>query len=889
MASAGQEEAVIDACKQGDASKLLQELTSLLSTGSNFKGASSTLSKALFAGEGNTSSGLKLVMEVLAQILQDPGFPQPFSSTACHLLLDAVPSSVSAHTHEANRTDAANLFESTCQAVGGHTSGARIVSKLASVFQLSYISLVNPQSIAAYVSKLLTDRSTLAPAGLDESMDRSACIAFMVAEGQDGLAEKWVTSLDKECQECIDNDRLKSASKAVRTFQLKSEFPDVEQPPKMLSAGEMALAEDTRKQFGLPDVILEYRLGGATVEERRRARASFCQLEVPLDGSSSRRSETFCQLEVPLDRVLFVDYRRRADSFCQLEVPLDPVLFVDSSGAGPYTGSGAGIGSTGTGAGSYTGSGGAGPGSIGPGSHTGDSGAGIGSTSPCPGPGPGSYTGSGGAGPGSIGPGLHTGDSGAGPYTGSGAGIASMLRSKLIIDPGVGLSMPYRGMVLSSLEEGEEKVPHTGGSGIGAASLSGGGGGGGGSGPGSKGAVTCSGGGGAGPYTGSGAGPGSNGAGSHTGGGGAGRNTGSGAGPGSNSTGTCSGGGGAGAVSYSAGGGSGGGAGPGSNGAGTCSAGGGAGPSSNGPGSHTSGGGGIASMLRSKLIIDPGVGLSLPYRGMVLSPLEEGEEKMDGPESREMSSCLERTDSLSILLVSKKSIRPGASIGPWSGDMLKDKSMFFGTDQLLSWDFDFTGMEEEELVKMCYDMFLLSNVVDHFSLDVKILSNFLSTAASSYHDVPYHNFNHVVHVVHAVWMLLQTTQAADMLTMEDHLALLVAAVLHDSDHDGYSNSYHVNSCSELANIYNDISVMENHHCAMAFAILRRNECALLNHLCSDVTKRLRKTIVAVIIDVTKRLRKTIVAVIMCTDITQHFMLTKDFQKHSNIIKQQNHS
>lgn len=37
----------------------------------------------------------------------------------------------------------------------------------------------------------------------------------------------------------------------------------------------------------------------------------------------------------------------------------------------------------------------------------------------------------------------------------------------------------------------------------------------------------------------------------------------------------------------------------------------------------------------------------------------------------------------------------------------------------------------------------------------------------------------------------------------------------------------VNTQSELARIYNDVSVMENHHCAMTFAILRRKECALL--------------------------------------------------------------
>ena len=44
------------------------------------------------------------------------------------------------------------------------------------------------------------------------------------------------------------------------------------------------------------------------------------------------------------------------------------------------------------------------------------------------------------------------------------------------------------------------------------------------------------------------------------------------------------------------------------------------------------------------------------------------------------------------------------------------------------------------------------------------------------------------------------------LTMTDQLALLMAAVCHDLDHDGHTNSYHVNTQSELARIYNDVSV-----------------------------------------------------------------------------------
>lgn len=38
--------------------------------------------------------------------------------------------------------------------------------------------------------------------------------------------------------------------------------------------------------------------------------------------------------------------------------------------------------------------------------------------------------------------------------------------------------------------------------------------------------------------------------------------------------------------------------------------------------------------------------------------------------------------------------------------------------------------------------------------------------------------------------MLRTTRAGAMLHPEDHLALLLAALCHDLDHDGYSNAYH---------------------------------------------------------------------------------------------------
>jgi hypothetical protein len=44
-----------------------------------------------------------------------------------------------------------------------------------------------------------------------------------------------------------------------------------------------------------------------------------------------------------------------------------------------------------------------------------------------------------------------------------------------------------------------------------------------------------------------------------------------------------------------------------------------------------------------------------------------------------------------------------------------------------------------------------------------------------------------------------------VLSAEEELVLLIAAICHDLDHDGFTNSFHIHSQSALAQQYNDKS------------------------------------------------------------------------------------
>ena len=61
------------------------------------------------------------------------------------------------------------------------------------------------------------------------------------------------------------------------------------------------------------------------------------------------------------------------------------------------------------------------------------------------------------------------------------------------------------------------------------------------------------------------------------------------------------------------------------------------------------------------------------------------------------------------------------------------------------------------------------------------------------------------------FLLFQNT-----LTDLEVFACLISAIIHDYDHSGTTNNYHINSSSNLALLYNDRAVLENHHVSAFF-------------------------------------------------------------------------
>ncbi|KAH8047950.1 hypothetical protein JL722_12739 [Aureococcus anophagefferens] len=78
-------------------------------------------------------------------------------------------------------------------------------------------------------------------------------------------------------------------------------------------------------------------------------------------------------------------------------------------------------------------------------------------------------------------------------------------------------------------------------------------------------------------------------------------------------------------------------------------------------------------------------------------------------------------------------------------------------------------------------------------------------------DNSYHNFTHVTDVTQYMYTLLLATHVAERLRPVELAAAYIAAVCHDLDHPGLSNTYQNNENTELSKRYNKESPLENHH------------------------------------------------------------------------------
>uniref|UniRef100_A0A7M4FE81 Phosphodiesterase n=1 Tax=Crocodylus porosus TaxID=8502 RepID=A0A7M4FE81_CROPO len=167
------------------------------------------------------------------------------------------------------------------------------------------------------------------------------------------------------------------------------------------------------------------------------------------------------------------------------------------------------------------------------------------------------------------------------------------------------------------------------------------------------------------------------------------------------------------------------------------------------------------------------------------------------------------------------------------------------------------------LTVIMYTIFQERDLMKTFRIPADTFITYMMTLEDHYHaDVAYHNNIHAADVAQSTHVLLSTPALEAVFTDLEIMAAIFASAIHDVDHPGVSNQFLINTNSELALMYNDASVLENHHLAVGFKLLQEENCDIFQNL----SKKQRQS-----------LRKMAIDMVLATDMSKHMNLLADLK------------
>jgi hypothetical protein len=168
-----------------------------------------------------------------------------------------------------------------------------------------------------------------------------------------------------------------------------------------------------------------------------------------------------------------------------------------------------------------------------------------------------------------------------------------------------------------------------------------------------------------------------------------------------------------------------------------------------------------------------------------------------------------------------------------------------------SQELDLSGYSVPHLVAIAHQLILI--IVPECHVFENALFSYISLIANNYKSNVFHNFSHAVSVLHCV-LLLNRDLSGSLLTPMSRFGLLLSALVHDVNHPGNTNSFEKLTRSPLSIVYSEASVLENHHVAVSFMLMRTPSADFL----SDMDTESRMAL--------KRLMRSS---ILATDMAQH--------------------
>ncbi|KAM7379988.1 hypothetical protein PAMP_003318 [Pampus punctatissimus] len=181
------------------------------------------------------------------------------------------------------------------------------------------------------------------------------------------------------------------------------------------------------------------------------------------------------------------------------------------------------------------------------------------------------------------------------------------------------------------------------------------------------------------------------------------------------------------------------------------------------------------------------------------------------------------------------------------------------------WSFDVFSFHEatgdHALKFLVYDLLTRYDLINRFRIPVQALVQFVEALENGYskHRNPYHNLIHAADVTQTAHFLMLHTGLMHWLSELEILAMVFAAAIHDFEHTGTTNNFHIHTRSEVAILYNDRSVLENHHVSAAYRLMAEEDMNILVNLNNSDWRELRALVIEMV---------------MSTDMSCHFQQIK---------------
>lgn len=133
--------------------------------------------------------------------------------------------------------------------------------------------------------------------------------------------------------------------------------------------------------------------------------------------------------------------------------------------------------------------------------------------------------------------------------------------------------------------------------------------------------------------------------------------------------------------------------------------------------------------------------------------------------------------------------------------------------------FSINSFDESTKIECILKMFSNLDLLTTMETTIDEFTHFLLTLRSKYHEVPFHNWDHVIDTCQFVYSSIYRGNLTRFLDKNYIIAVLLASLMHDIDHRGLNTAFHVKTRSPLVKIYGDQSTLEKHQLSQAINLL----------------------------------------------------------------------